>query len=421
MLKILHVTAHMGGGVGKILSGIAVNDHLEFEHTILCLEKTNNPHFYDLCVKNGITVIQFENATLSQLFSSHDIVQIEWWHHPLVTKFMLEMLRDFPSRLVVWSHISGCSYPCIPASFLSVPMKFLFTSAYSYENKTWTEHEKQWARENTAVVSSCATNFPPFSTVKKNSDVFTIGYVGFLGYEKLHPAFADICGQCAHIENVQIKICGETNYGIQLLEDIAQNPAAARATEFQGYVKEPESFFSAMDVFLYPLHPEHTGTTENALLEAMASGVVPIILNQCSEQYIVRHMETGIVVQRPDQCVQAVGWLKEHPEERVKMGQAAAEHVRKSFSLNSSIHALHGVYCDMMKQPKTCYQFEKVFGETPFEWFSNFYIGDLSHLQGVAAGESKSSAAQYFKYYPQDNRLRKVCEENYASSYSTKL
>jgi len=42
--------------------------------------------------------------------------------------------------------------------------------------------------------------------------------------------------------------------------------------EFCGETAEPAAALSDADIFFYPLQPDHYGTAENALIEAMSLG-----------------------------------------------------------------------------------------------------------------------------------------------------
>ena len=48
MTQVLHLTAHLGGGVGKALSGIvrqAKDSGSKFQHVIICLEEPEKSQF----------------------------------------------------------------------------------------------------------------------------------------------------------------------------------------------------------------------------------------------------------------------------------------------------------------------------------------------------------------------------------------
>ena len=50
-IKILHITTHMGGGVGKVISDLAVHD-TQYTHSILLLEEPEKKQFIDKCNKS---------------------------------------------------------------------------------------------------------------------------------------------------------------------------------------------------------------------------------------------------------------------------------------------------------------------------------------------------------------------------------
>ena len=85
MKKILHITAHMGGGVGRVLSRIATysNNNSCYRHKIILLERPEKINFIEECINNNVEVVvesDFNNIIDEALLV--DIVQLEWWHHP---------------------------------------------------------------------------------------------------------------------------------------------------------------------------------------------------------------------------------------------------------------------------------------------------------------------------------------------------
>ena len=61
MTQILHVTSHLGGGLGKVLSNLVLESIMsksEFEHIIICLENSEKRHFIaDMIITNGKVII----------------------------------------------------------------------------------------------------------------------------------------------------------------------------------------------------------------------------------------------------------------------------------------------------------------------------------------------------------------------------
>lgn len=412
MIKIVHITAHLGGGVGKILSSIAIfSQKTEFEHTIITLEKTQTAQFEELCKNHNVKVVLVEECDMDYILEQADIVQLDWWHHPLTSEFMVKYLRNIKCRLLIWSHISGCSYPHISHKFVMFPDAFVFTTPYSYENSFWLQEERKEIIEKSHVVISSGLDI--CKPVEKNDHIgFNVGYIGFLGYNKMHPDFIKYCEAAHDIPGVKFTVVGDTLYGKQLLEDAYNSKVLKDKIIFEGYSLDVLQNFAELDVFGYPLNPQHYGTAENVLLEAMAAGVVPVVLNQCTEKYIVKNMETGLAVNNISEYSNALKWLHEHPCERNILANNASKYIIKEYSIKATIGKINKVYCEVLKLNKTIHDSTSIIGKTPCKWFLSCYTGEENNIEGNAFAETKGSAKHYLKYFSKDKRLRKVVEKN---------
>lgn len=430
MKKVLHVTAHLGGGVGSVLSAVAIQAkkaRSPFMHQILQLEPTENPHFPNICAANGIPLYLAGKDDTIQKLSEADLVQIEWWHHPLTMRFMHELLGRISCRLLVWSHISGCTYPRLPAAFATIPDTFLFSTPFSLNNPSWTDTQRKTIRENSSVVASSAGSFG--ATLKKiPHDGFHIGYVGFLGYSKTHPEYVRFC-QAVDLPDVHFTVVGDTSFGAAMINDVTHAGLRSRFT-FTGYSTHVQQELAKFDVFGYPLNPNHTGTSENALLEAMAAGIVPVVLNQCAEKYLVQDGVNGITVNNPKEYGDAMRYLYTHPQKREQMGENARRTVRSRYTIENTVQSLDAAYSCIAVRPKRTHPVESAFGRAAHEWFLSC-CGDfadsyrlwlhpetqrdpaaLSRAEqaielsaSVVGGQSKASLRQYARYFPQDRVL----------------
>jgi len=413
MIKVVHVTAHLGGGIGRILSSIAIysKSGCEFEHTIITLEATQMSQFEELCKNHGITVLLASECDLNSIIMQADIVQVDWWHHPLTTQFMVNCLSRIKCRLLIWSHISGCNYPAIPSRFVFLPDAFVFATPFSYENPFWSEEERRQIIERSHVVVSSGIDID--KPVKKKSHTsFNVGYIGFLGYSKTHPEFVKYCESVYDIPDIKFIVVGDTAYGEQLVKDAQASELIRDKMVFAGYSLNVLDNLAEFDVFGYPLNPDHTGTAENALLEAMGAGVVPVVLNQCAEKYLVQNMKTGLVVNGISEYSQAIRWLYENPHKRLRLGNNASKFVIEEYHIRTTTNKINKVYDELMKSDKSFHDAASVFGKTPYEWFLSCYMGDENNIRGTAFAETKGSAKHYLKYFNYDEKLRKVVEEN---------
>ena len=106
-MKILHVTPHLGGGVGKAHATISAVLPDVVEQTFVLLEAPRDRRFIDKIEASGARVIIAESLDhVASLAREADIVQFEFWNHPRMFECLAR--TEFPPiRSVFWSHISG--------------------------------------------------------------------------------------------------------------------------------------------------------------------------------------------------------------------------------------------------------------------------------------------------------------------------
>lgn len=415
MREVLHITTHMGGGVGKVLSGLLAAFAADGgdRHELLLLEKPEKRNFFDLLAEAGVAArVEQDAAKIAEAMARADIVQLEWWHHPRMVRFLLALL-PVPVRLVLWAHVSGSFYPWLPPAFLHVPQRFIFTSAYSYENPFWDSATCTWAKEHAAMVNSVG-DFSREEPQHEAHEGFSIGYVGTLSYAKLHPDVCRFFACVKEIPGVFFRLVGDAENEGRIRRD-AESFGFAEQLSFAGYVNDVAAEFRRMDVFSYLLHPQHFGTTENVLLEAMHAGLAVVALDQCAEKHIVRHGETGLLVRTPEEYGQAVRHLYAHPEERARLGQNARRYIEENFSVERTAARLSAVYDEVMEEEKTLCDFTGM-GKHPQDVFLNFLPPPLyeafssgslpQELPEILLGESKSSVRHFARLFPEDERLR---------------
>lgn len=417
MPTVLHVTAHLGGGVGRILSSVSIyaGIHSPYKHEILCLEATRTKQFDELLVKHEVALHHAGSCDVDRLLKQADIVQLDWWHHPLMSEFMMGPLAQVSCRLIVWSHISGCSFPHIPFDLVKYADRFVFSTPYSLENARWTSSQRMEIELLTRTIVSSGID-----TVDKvnsrmhqtDTDQFRVGYVGFLGYEKIHPEFIKYCESISDLPNISFVFAGDPAYGEEFLREMEASPAIASKTTFLGYVNDVYELFRDIDVFVYLLNPEHYGTAENVLLEAMNAGVPPIVMNQCTEKYIVEDQITGVCVDSKESFREQMRELYYDRNKLQTLGREAAARVQGRYHISRTVKQLDEVYSDILKAPQRKHDAAAVLGNTPFDWFRACYAGDLENIKGVAFSTTKGSIKHYASYYKYDDRLKEVIDQN---------
>src|SRR4029077_10576872 len=130
-MKILHVTPHLGGGVGKAHATISAILPDVVEQTFILLEAPRDRRFIDKIEAANAHVITAESlGHVASLAREADIVQFEFWNHPRMFECLAR--TEFPPiRSVFWSHISGLSRPLIQPSLIEEASRFVFTTEAS--------------------------------------------------------------------------------------------------------------------------------------------------------------------------------------------------------------------------------------------------------------------------------------------------
>ena len=295
MIRILHITAHLGGGVGKVISRLiqeSARRGNSFLHTVACLERPEKGQFVEHVQTCGGEILVCPSPVrLNEAISAADIVQLEWWHHPVVAGWLCSGIHP-EMRLVIWSHVSGLHPPEILPGFVDIPHRFLFTSPCSLEHPSLAHRFLRPDPKYDAVFSSGGFDDFPEPPRRTYAGPTRAGYVGTLNFAKLHPRFLDYIA-AVNVPGFTVALVGDPTTAAALQAQ-AGRLGITDSLEIRGYKSDVIGELARFDIMPYLLNPLHYGTTENALLEAMAMGVVPVVLNNPAERQLVRNGETGL-------------------------------------------------------------------------------------------------------------------------------
>ncbi len=418
-MKILHLTAHIGGGVGKALSGLVAQASVSgsgVRHRVVCLEEPEKSQFVDRIHHYGGKVIVCPSKDrLEKLVEDSDIVQLEWWNHPATIQCLCS-LSIFPIRLLTWSHVSGLHNPIIPQKLIMASHRFLFTSKCSFEGKDVKTLIPKLKDRLGVVSSSGGFSGLPEPREEVNESIST-GYFGSLNFTKLHPNYIEYLA-AVEIPGFKVRIIGDL-CNQNVLSQQCDAIGKRGMLEFRGYSTNIASELGSINVLAYLLNPEHYGTTENALLEAMAMGIVPIVLDNPAERQIVDDNTTGLIVQSPVEFAEAIHRLSKNPYERLLLGTRAAKSVRERFSVEKMETSLNSHYQAILSMEKRKIVFTEIFGTDPAEWFlscqgnRNIFTedGSINSSGCVSDGyglfeKSKGTAFHFNDYFPNNLKLK---------------
>ena len=325
-MKILHITPHLGGGVGTVIIDWMVKIRGK-DNAVLCLDTMNDK------AKDALGKLKMAHGwnqrymyeAINRFITESDVVLVHYWDHPMLEKWLA---GDLPEcRLAFWCHKNFS----IPDRDLMYPDRFIGTS---------------WIQDVSEHIWSTG-NMERFLKIKpKPHEGFNIGYAGTVDYKKLHPEFLDIC------KKIKRKI-PEAHFAIVGEDKISGLGSGISAIDpdftFTGKIDDVAPFLAEMDVFAYPLRPDHYGTCEIALGEAMAAGVVPIVMDNPAERVICG----PVGAKSETEFIRMVEMLYQVPEFRQCLSPMVRDNARRIYSIGHMIATWEQVFQEMMQKPKT--------------------------------------------------------------------
>ena len=262
------------------------------------------------------------------------------------------------------------------------------------------------------------------NVVRKTHKGFRSAYIGTASYLKVHPNiikwFCEI-----HKENNEIAFVFCTQDSSSHLQ--SQVPRKLKnAFTFYERVDDVGEILSKSDVFGYPLQSRHYGTGEQALLEAMGSGLPTVVLDNPAERYIVDHGRTGIIARSGQEFIESILFLASHPNVAIEMGKNARQKVSTEMSSEVTRSRFHIIYNNLKKKRKRNHSLE--INQEPSPWnlfllsqgrdsslFREIFKPKNSKLEPFLRWQfslmgrhllpSKGTLAHWHKYFPYDANL----------------
>ncbi len=431
-LRVLHLLPHLGGGVGQVLGNIAAvsRDRSIFDNEFILLDEVGEESRRNI-ETYGLNV--FPQSQLAERVERADIVQIDWWNHPTLARF-LGSISISPSRVLVYSHISGFYYPnIVTRAIVDYSDLFVTSTAYAYRNlPILSQLRQEGGGGKLATVHSCSGLGRVSDVLKKPHQGFRVGYIGTLDFSKIHPDFVAMSADVTS-EGVCFPVYGQGGDKLTIQAQVLGLGAEDRF-HFAGYVNDIVPVFSSIDVLGYPLNSCHYGTGEQVLIESMGAGVPAVVMNNGPEMEIVRDGYNGLVASSSREYTQCLERLAVDPALVLRLGSNAKEFAQNVFSIQKILDQFASLYSNLMAQPKLP---RRVLGRAfpgAQEGVSCFLnsLGDCAELymrsafycdaqdgdsieRQIAqenvkfATDAKGSIFQYRKYFPEDATLTYWC------------
>ena len=321
-MKILHISPHMGGGVGTVIMGWQTK--LEVKQTVMCLDWANHKAIATLKghLIGDASAMDKKHPFIHDVIRNNDIVLVHYWDHRMLADLLADPLP--PCRLVFWCHKN------IPYS----------QAALDYPD-LWIDTSPIQGRGRHIWSTGGIDRF--LQIQPKAHEGFNVGYVGTIDFKKIHPDFQHICDHLIEsIPNIHFIMVGEPHFSLR----------PSSFFTFTGKVDDVAPYLAEMDVFGYPLRPDHYGTSEQVLGEAMAAGVVPVVMDNPAERRIIKFCHDGLTATNEQEYVHSIYSLYLDKKVRGKMSNSARKKAAELYSLDTMIDKWNAVFDETMSKPK---------------------------------------------------------------------
>lgn len=356
-MKVLHITPHLGGGVGQVLRAI-LPELVAMGHSIsIASIEDINDLSQEFLSKQGIPFDdQLENNpnTLGDLVDGADIVLVHWWNHPSLLH-LLSTVHLPKGRFIFWSHISGLTPPNgYSLSWLMAPEKFVFTTPLSHlapevdvakqnHNKTF---ETVWSTSGIETLSE-------YLLPQTERDLGFV-YCGNLDFSKMHKDFFKIAKALFDATGQPIKVIGPMT---EEFEEMHAKTGSNNCVLPTGFISENEKIdlLRRSKIFIYPLSEKHYGTCDQTIQEALTLGLPVVAFGNMMESQMLDGANAGAVVTSTDHFISSSIELWENETRRHLLGLNAVSHAKQSFSLQHCVmkwdDILQDVLNNAMKKP----------------------------------------------------------------------
>lgn len=292
-LAVCHLAAHIGGGVGSVLGDFFKSSAAKAaNHHLMCFDSCTN-NFPNLSgVISKVDSLFPVTPDLKLLFEeAFDVVVLHYWNHPLTAAVLVQGLPN--GRFLIWNHNSGFAEPhVIPSYLINGEHPVCFSSRCSIHSKSVAVANPR--PESKLHIIHSTRNLADFQQVggersRRKRDRRLI-YVGTVSDSKLHTEAPSLFAALSR-QGFEITVVGGP-YAAQLASEVKLRGGTCIAV---GHVDDPLPYFKDSDIFVYPLRPDHYGTGEQVMLEALASGLPIVAFNNPAEAAIVDHGISGLL------------------------------------------------------------------------------------------------------------------------------
>jgi tetratricopeptide (TPR) repeat protein len=178
---------------------------------------------------------------------------------------------------------------------------------------------------------------------------FRVGYIGTLDPVKMHPDY--VAMSCAaKVAGIRFVVCGGGD--TRRLEGQAEKLGRRESFEFRGAVEDIRGVLEELDVYGYPLCSETYAAAELNLQEAMFAALPVVAFPHGGIGHMIKHGETGLLVNSNQEYAHAIEYLHQNPEERARLGSNAAAYAKQHWGAERSAAGFNAQFDRLLAQPK---------------------------------------------------------------------
>lgn len=290
-MNIIHITPHVGGGVGSVINAWVSNDMYN-THGILCLE---SPQKIPLGIEKYLLDIQ----DIYYYVNNSDVVIFHLWNNPAMYSLLTGMSNiHLPDkfRAVAWGHSSGTYPPYVVYSYkiFSYFDRIVFTSPISYKTITKLQRLK-YNKKLYSIWSTSGISSSICSNLALYKSEINITYVGSMDNKKIVPWFFDACYDIISArKDIIFHMVGD-GPDIYTMCKYVETLGIKDNFIFHGYTNDVKRILAITNIFAYPLSKYHFGTCEQVIGEAMSFGIPIVTTNNSAEKYILKKGYYGLL------------------------------------------------------------------------------------------------------------------------------
>jgi L-malate glycosyltransferase len=326
----------MGDGAGQAIGGLArMGSGKGNTHKILLLDEPKKLNHINKCRDAGVAVLGRDEA--DNAIAEADIVILNWWGSPVMDTF-LSVFPSFPCRVLLWCHKNGYYDPPLPDALVDACDGLMAATPWTLENP-------RWGKDGVLVWGF--GDFEPKNFMHKSDysvrSTFTVGYAGMPGYKRFPPDAVEYFAEALRqVPDCRFVLAGEPD--AKFINDLIAHGLNDKV-ECVGWVADVPGILATFDVFAYLLKPDVFATTENSLLEAMATGLPVVVSRKPIGKYLLEENKSGFLFDGPKDFAAKIKKLRNDEKLRGQAGAQAREYVVTNRDADANLYSFNAV-CD---------------------------------------------------------------------------